>query len=216
MLLQAPTAAVAADVRSATADVLSSSAYQRELPAAALPETEAAPEPERLPPSEPLRPPEWLFEVAKVLVICLLVAAAIGFALYLYRTISGRARSEAFEDNSAARSGDAAIPADIADPTLNQADALAAEGRFADAVHLLLGAALAYLKRRIAPGLAESLTSREVIDVVSLADAGRSALHEIVDTVEISHFGGRAVDDSDYQVCRACFATLTGVEGARA
>lgn len=199
------------------ADVLSNPAYQTKLPVGALPEATDQNDVDVEPAERhSLSLPEWLFEVARILLFCVLGVAVLGAALYLHRMIEDRNRAEKDEDPRQAQRSDAAIPAEVADPTLREADALAAQGRFAEAVHLLLGAALAYLKQRIAPGLAESLTSREVIDVVDINDNRRSALLSIVGTVEVSHFGGHPVDSGGYDHCRSCFAILTGNTAAPA
>ena len=188
-------------------EVLSQSAYQHQLPAASLAETTV-----KIPTQEPVRLnlPDWLYQVAKLLIYGLLAVGAIGLAVYLWRFLvesSGRGETST---NGAAAAADGAMPAAAAGPTLREADALAEAGRFADAVHLLLGAALYFLRQRIAPGLADSLTSREVIDVVDMPEERRAALLGIVGTVEVSHFGDRPVDAGSYGRCRDFFATLTG------
>lgn len=86
------------------------------------------------------------------------------------------------------------------------AEALAAEGRFGEAIHQLLLDTLAALSR--AARLAPSLTSREIVARVPLAPAAREALAGLVAAVEISFFGGAAPGPEDYRACRARFDTF--------
>lgn len=84
------------------------------------------------------------------------------------------------------------------------ADALAREGRFTEAIHALLLRALAELGRR-AGGTAPpaALTSREVLQSTTLAAEVRAALASIVAAVEWAHFGGRAAGRDEYEACLA-------------
>ena len=76
---------------------------------------------------------------------------------------------------------------------------LAAEGRHAEAIHMLLLTLFAKLNRP----LSEAWTSREVIARAELEPAPRSALEEIVRAVEVTRFGGRAGTEQLYRTCVA-------------
>ena len=97
----------------------------------------------------------------------------------------------------------------LADP-----DALAAEGRFAEAIHALLLRALRGLARSIG-GIARGLTSREIIPR-SPAGAARAALEELVGTVERHEFGAQPLSAADFQRCRSVAAALPAADGANA
>lgn len=209
--------AQAASISETARQVLSNSAYQTELPSQSLPEVSSDPNFDDYPPDQwSLSLPGWLFKVGELLLLCLLGAVVLAVVARIVRLLLDRNRGSAEDEPRQSRQADAAIPANVATPTLREADELAAEGRFAEAAHLLLGAALAYLKQRVAPGLAESLTSREVIAAVDLNQDRRSALLSIVDAVEVSHFGNHPLDGSGYGHCRACFTFLTGNTAASA
>jgi hypothetical protein len=92
---------------------------------------------------------------------------------------------------------------------LAEADSLAAEDRFVDAMHLLLLHALAEIRRRLAVEFPDSLTSREIARLARLTERGRSALDRIVTRVEWSYFGEHPASRSDYEACRAGVADLT-------
>jgi hypothetical protein len=88
------------------------------------------------------------------------------------------------------------------------ADALAAEGRFADAIHVLLLRALRDVAR--AGGeFARGITSREVVFRVD-DPAARAALAELVAAVERHEFGARALGAEDFSRCRAAWELVQG------
>jgi hypothetical protein len=83
------------------------------------------------------------------------------------------------------------------------AEALAAAGRFAEAIHSLLLETLAALSRTAR--LAQSQTSREVLARTPLPGRAREALAGLVSAVEVSRFGGAAATEADYRACLARF-----------
>ena len=91
---------------------------------------------------------------------------------------------------------------------LTEAERLAAEGRFADAIHVLLLETLAALRGHTGGGVPESLTSREVLREVSMPDAAREAMGGLVAAVERSLFGNRPVDQIEYQRCTESFSAF--------
>lgn len=85
---------------------------------------------------------------------------------------------------------------------LAAADALAAEGRFAEAAHLLLGRSFEDIANR-RPGLLKpALTARAIAHVEDLPGAVRDALSSIVAAVERSRWARRAIDAGDWQAAR--------------
>ena len=88
---------------------------------------------------------------------------------------------------------------------LNDADRLAAEGRFAEAIHLLLYRSLDDLDDRRPHTLKPALTSRDILNLKALPEAARRALGRLVETVEWSFFGGRTVDAKDFSECRRAY-----------
>lgn len=91
---------------------------------------------------------------------------------------------------------------------LGDADALAAEGRFAEAVHLLLFRSIDEIQEKRAGAIARSLTSREIGALGILPDPVRQALSPIIRIVERSFFGGRDVDETGWQQARASYETF--------
>ena len=92
---------------------------------------------------------------------------------------------------------------------LSEADALAAEGRFAEAVHLLLYRSVEDIEGRC-PGLVKpAMTSRDLAEARDLPGVARDAFSRIARAVEISLFGGRSIDAGAWQQCRSAYAELT-------
>jgi hypothetical protein len=154
---------------------------------------------------EPLRlnlkiPPEVLWIV---------IAAAVAVLLYAFRDLIPILRASRGEDwvpdDAGLGNGRVGTPA----AALGTADQLAAEGRFVEAMHVLLLQGLSAIRVGLDEEFADSLTSREILRSARLSDAGRSSLRDIVDRVELTYFGQRPAALPDYVACRTSFNTLT-------
>ena len=88
---------------------------------------------------------------------------------------------------------------------LEEADALAASGRFAEAVHLLLFRSIEEVRKQRTGGVPQSLTAREIQSLSDLTERTRAALGPIISIVENSFFGGRPVDRDDWQNARRSY-----------
>jgi hypothetical protein len=96
-------------------------------------------------------------------------------------------------------------PAARAHALLSDADRLAAEGRFAEAVHLLLFRSIEDIDTKRPQAVKPALTSRDILDLRALPAAARQALARLVATVEWSFFGGRPVEAGDFTACRRAY-----------
>ncbi len=90
----------------------------------------------------------------------------------------------------------------------DEATALAAAGRYGEAVHLLLRWALARLEQRSGGALPESFTSREILRRSRIAAGDRPCLERLVRTVERSWFGGLPVAREEYELCVVAWERL--------
>ena len=88
---------------------------------------------------------------------------------------------------------------------LEDADQLAAEGRFEAAAHLLLLRTIDDIRGRRPDLVRPALTSRDIGALSALPEAARPAFAAIAQVVERSLFGGRPVDAGAYQRCRAAY-----------
>jgi len=137
------------------------------------------------------------------------VAIAIAILLYAFRDMIPMLRAQ----SDGAWSGEAAIGGESTprEPAavLGKADELAAEGRFVEAMHVLLLQGLAEIRSRLDTQFADSLTSREILRSAKLSEAGRSSLRDIVHRVEWTYFGEHPAALPDYVACRASYNALT-------
>jgi hypothetical protein len=119
-----------------------------------------------------------------------------------------------------ARPDDATVRAVVAAP-LRDAEALAADGKFGEAIHILLLRTLAALVERSQRRIPPSLTSREIIAAAHLRADADAALRGLVSAVEVSHFGGQEPAAAEWQLCldhfhrfARAFGGVRGQDGA--
>ena len=141
-------------------------------------------------------------------VLWLVIAVALGVLLYAFRDMIPIWRL----GQGGAWTADSVMPGDVTARTpavvLGAADELAADGRFVEAMHVLLLQGLADIRQRLDEQLADSLTSREILRSTRLSETGRAALRDIVNRVEWTYFGEHPAALPDYVACRASFNTL--------
>ena len=97
---------------------------------------------------------------------------------------------------------------------LEDADALAAQGRFDEAVHLLLFRSIDDIAAWRGDLVRPADTSRDIARAEALPENARGVFGGIVAAVERSLFGGRALDGDDWQRARADYAGFA-LKGAR-
>jgi hypothetical protein len=172
-------ATAAGDAPARAAEILRDGGYQRELP------------PPLVPPDLGLLELGALGTVLRVLLWVALAVLAVLVATWIGRRLGVGARDVEVAPDAVA-GGAAELP-------VENAEALAAEGRFAEAIHVLLLDTLATLAR--AGRLPPSLTSREIVGRVPLAPGAREALRALVEAVEVIWFGGAVPAEGDYRRC---------------
>jgi hypothetical protein len=89
-----------------------------------------------------------------------------------------------------------------------EADDLARQGHYREAMHLLLLKSLTEIRRQLGTSFAISLTSREILRRVQLSDIARQSLSAIIRSVERTYFGGGDAGQRDYSDCRTNFETF--------
>jgi hypothetical protein len=93
----------------------------------------------------------------------------------------------------------------ILERPLDDADELARDGAYADAIHTLLLRTLHELARSADVRVAPAMTSREILGCVGLARDARDALASLIGAVEVTYFRGDAATPADYDRCRDQF-----------
>ncbi len=179
----------------------------------------------QLAPFRPEPPPEWIrwlgealqaaFPVLRVLFWIGIAALALYILCVVAMRLSGSdwrwgKRTQAADDGSDWRPAEAPARA-----LLREADALAAEGRFSEAAHLLLYRSIEDIESRRPRLVRPALTSRDIASAPDLPSAPRRAFSTIVLSVERSLFGGRSLGKQDWHECRAAYESFAFAEGWR-
>lgn len=89
---------------------------------------------------------------------------------------------------------------------LEDADRLAAEGRFDEATHLLLQRSVGQIAAARPDWVEPSSTARELAALPALPDGARHAFRIIAERVERSLFALRSLDRGDWEAARAAYA----------
>ena len=89
---------------------------------------------------------------------------------------------------------------------LEDADRLAAEGRYDEATHLLLKRSVGQIAAAQPDLLEPSSTAREIAELPALSDAARGAFGLIAGRVERSLFALRRLSAEDWDAARAAYA----------
>jgi hypothetical protein len=185
--------------------VLADSRYQTEMP-----------EPEARPERALFTIPPWLAEIIFWVLIAAVLAMVAYFLFQLaYDLLRDRSPFQRNRDRSGAapervETPMAAAPREVDPRSLAEADRLAAEGRFSEAIHLLLLVALQRLHRELGARVAPALTGREVLHLPSLPGATVAPLTRMVRLSEINHFGGRTAREPDYRSARDDYLAFSG------
>jgi hypothetical protein len=162
--------------------------------------------------------PEWLKWLAKVLQALgpvmnyvfwggiVLLAALILY--FIGREILRRLPSsgDATEKATAATAAEFRPSKERAQALLEEADRLAREGRFSEAVRVLLHRSINDIEDTFPTLIMPSLTAREIGRLEQLSLRGREVFGRIARAVETSLFGGRAVDAGEFAECRRVYA----------
>ncbi len=110
-------------------------------------------------------------------------------------------------------------PADIYQPTqsfaralLEEADQLARDGNFAEAVHVLLFRSIEDIQLHRPHSLSVSLTSREIAQLDILPSEARRQFVKIANAVERSQFAGGLIEAESFASCRDAYMAFARSE----
>lgn len=139
---------------------------------------------------------KWIFWIGAAAIAALVLYALVREVLRLRMPVA-RPKTASVETVPEWRP-DAATARDL----LTAADALAAEGRYAEAAHLILLRSVEDIERRRPRSVRPALTTREIAGLSALPPSARPAFAQIGRVVERSLFGGAPVEAGDYAECR--------------
>ena len=180
-----------------------------------------------LSPPPPPQTPEWLKQLQKFLeqlfeplaralglswpvlekiLIALAVLAVLAIAWRILAPLwrARRAKPEAEQDWAPERGAALVL--------LEDADRLAAAGRFDEATHLLLQRSVGQIAEERPDWLHPASTAREITGLPGLPEAARSAFAIMAERVERSLFALRALGAEDWQAARAAYADFALAE----
>lgn len=173
------------------------------------------------PPDPPPEPPSWLddffrwlgevleplgrgfggaWPVLKWVLLALAVAGVLWLLWRLLAPVLERAPARAADDEGWAPGREDALA------LLDEADRLAAEGRYDEATHLLLKRSVGQIAAARPDWVEPSSTARELSALPALPDAARLAFRTIAERVERSLFALRQLGRDDWEAARAAYA----------
>lgn len=168
----------------------------------------------------PPPPPDWLAKLMQALGKAFVAAAPVMKYVFWGGLILGVALIAWFlvRDLIRIRPGERVKPVNLTEGVqpwrpgaakaralLSDADALAAEGRFAEAVHLLLARSIDDFSDHRPGVVRPALTSRDLARLEAMPAEARGAFAAIAQVVERSLFGGRPVDADGFAACRRAY-----------
>lgn len=165
----------------------------------------------------PPEPPSWLEPLLRFLefispflsyIFWTGVALVVGLIVYaLVREVLRRLPESADDAQSEA---DLPVPeyrpaAARAHALLEEADRLAAEGHFGEAVRVLLHRSIEDMEKVFPMAIVPSMTSREISTIEHLSTHGRATFVKIAQAVERNLFAGRPLTADTYNDCRRAY-----------
>ncbi|MEM8986174.1 MAG: DUF4129 domain-containing protein [Pseudomonadota bacterium] len=170
-------------------------------------------------------PPNWLKQVLDAveavlwalaplvrLVFWLGLAVIVGGLIYLLGRELLRRFSKATTDADAKEAALAPPKPAFAKALLAQADALAGQGLFDEALHILLFRSIEDIERRRRGVLSDAMTAREISALSVLPATARVAFAHIAAAVERSRFAGVASSAGVFHSCREAYLTFSKPE----
>ena len=179
-----------------------------------------------LPHYEPPQPPEWLEGLGNLLRdrpsdpapdrLWLAVAIAL-FLLYADRPLAGAQPNSGGAGAAADEAVDESWRPEAAPARalLSEADALAAQGLFSEAAHLLLFRSIEDIDARRPELVRPALTSRDIAALPAIPERPRGAFARIAMLVERSLFARRPLAEPDWRDCRAAYEEFAFADGWR-
>jgi hypothetical protein len=169
-----------------------------------------------LPPPVPVQVPSWMLSLGHFIrwaapALSWLFWAVIGLGLLaIVWLVAIRISQGEWRWRRRRKTGDEAEPdwRPVEAPAralLRDADALAEQGRFDEAAHLLLFRSIDEIESRRPRLVRPALTSRDIAGAEMIPAGARRAFAAIVSMVERSLFAGRALVLADWRECRAAY-----------
>ncbi len=182
-------------------NIVADGSYQKEIAA-----------PPRLKPSTDRRTGEGQgLGTLSLILIVLASMLAVSFAIvWLVGTVNNRARIRDVQAaDRAGAAGQEENRKEINELSLENAERLAAEGRYLEAVHHLLLLAVKRQSFHAKKPVTDDMTSRELAALLPRSQNDRVRFRYLVKTVELSLFGGRSPGQKEFRNCLDAFKGIT-------
>jgi len=169
-------------------------------------------------PEPPAQPPEWIGGMLPVLQVLfwVVVAGVVLFIVYAIAIrVTGREWSWRRKPDDEAPDVSWRPEANEARELLGEADALAAQGLYAEAARLILYRSIEDIDDKRPDLVRPALTSRDICGLEAIPGRPRSAFARIAAMVERSLFAGRPLAAGDWTDCRAAYEEFAFTEGWR-
>ena len=169
---------------------------------------------------KPPEPPAWLKPllealgkvlgpIAPYLFWTVVVLGVVAILVYIARELLNRRRGPAGVKIAVLKDGEVWRPQAVqAQVLLAEADALAAQGLFEEAAHIILLRSIEDIRARKPGAVRPSLTSRDIAVMPGLAPGARDLFAGIAQAVERSLFGGRVLDEAAFRRCRQAYESF--------
>jgi hypothetical protein len=169
---------------------------------------------------DPPKWPQWLMDLlhaaGPVLIYVFWGGVIVGAAMIAYFILRELVPETWFrKPRAAAQPADWRPAPETARALLEDADGLAAAGRFEEAIHLLLFRSIDDLAARRPGHVRPALTSRDIAGLAVLPPTARDAFARLAQAVERTFFGGRPAEAQAFQAARADYEAFAFAEGWR-
>lgn len=146
-------------------------------------------------------------ELTRIVFIVLAVAVVVLILSWLIQTLAQKMARErrGAESEAEVKDGEAEPVREL---DIEDANRLAAEGRFGEAIHALLLATIQHFAARARMEVQPSRTSRELVRLLPLTGDSRPRFNELVMAVERTLFGGEPAGAEDFQRSLERFRSL--------
>lgn len=152
------------------------------------------------------------FPSAWPIVKWVLIIAAVLLVLYIiFRLIEPFLQTKSADETYIAAQMEWQPDAQQSAALLEDADKLAAQGKYAEATHLLLQRSVTHLSEAKPDWVEPSSTARELAAISALPEKARETFGVIAERVELSLFALRQLNREDWEAARAAYADFAAL-----
>ncbi|MBK8161294.1 MAG: hypothetical protein IPK59_21935 [Rhodospirillaceae bacterium] len=163
-------------------------------------------------PPEPSAAANWSLPDLRYLLLAVAVGGFLILGIYLLMKRSPLPAAAAVPPVAARVATAAPAPMPVAPVgPIDDAERLAAAGRYGEAIHVILLRFLGELRHSAQVTMTDASTSREILRSGAVPVTMRGGLATVIGAVELCHFGGRDADEKLFRHCaQAYYETQAG------